>query len=447
MKNTEWERYNPTPVKKKEVTIMSNIDEKIKVRGYLSKRTSTKKGKPYSYYYVQLVYTDDDGNEKRETRSIGQVTKKSEAKEEMERIISEKREELGILKSAGDDGNRIIFIDRFRSWLESKKKTVEINTYDGYVIRSKAIIGYFEKLTEARGVDAIFLDEIKASDILDFYRHELNSGKVNKKTGEVSGLSRDTVLSYSGLLHSFYKDMVENDTVPENICDKVSIPRARKINIKKKNYFKMEQLKELMAVSENFRDKRLIPIIKICVTYGCRRSEVLGLKWDAIDFDNGTVEIKNTVVRGNNATYYKENTKSESSHRMYPMTAPIRKSLLELERIQKEKGCHRPDGIVFWDTENNKPYSPDYMSKLFKKIIKLCPNIPDDYHFHDMRKTCTTLLFETGEWDLKEILLWIGHENDEDKSYKTLLANYLTISMPWKRRKVPMIENLFRGIF
>ena len=426
---------------------MSNIDEKIKVRGYLSKRTSTKKGKPYSYYYVQLVYNDDDGNEKKETRSIGKVTKKAEAKEEMERIISEKREELGILKAAGNDDSRTIFVDRFRTWLESKKNTVEINTYDGYVVRSKAIIGYFEKLTEARGVDAIYLDEVDTSDILDFYKFELSVGKVNPKTGEAKGLSRDTVLSYSGLLHNFYKDMVENKIVPENICDKVSIPRAKKNNTKGKNYMNMEQLKEFMEASKNFRDKRIIPIIKICVTYGCRRSEVLGLKWDAVDFTEGTVEIKSTAVRGNNNTYYKENTKSESSHRIYPMTAPVRESLLELERVQKEKGCYRPDGLVFWDTGKNKPYSPDYMSKLFKKIVKLCPGIPDDYHFHDMRKTCTTLLFETGEWDLKEILLWIGHENDEDKSYKTLLANYLTISMPWKRKKVPMIEKLFQDIF
>jgi len=160
-----WGVIIPSLHKKKGVWVMSNIDGKIKVRGYLSKRTSTKKGKPYTYYYVQLVYTDYDGNEKKETRSIGKVTKKAEAKEEMERIVSEKREELNIIKTAVDDGNRLIFLDSFRSWLHSKKDTVEDSTYDGYITRSKAIISYFEKLTEARGVDAIYLDEVKATDI------------------------------------------------------------------------------------------------------------------------------------------------------------------------------------------------------------------------------------------------------------------------------------------
>ena len=30
--------------------------------------------------------------------------------------------------------------------------------------------------------------------------------------------------------------------------------------------------------------------------YGLRRSEVLGLKWSAIDFENKTITIKHTIV-------------------------------------------------------------------------------------------------------------------------------------------------------
>jgi len=241
--------------------------------------------------------------------------------------------------------------------------------------------------------------------------------------------------------------MVMLENVTANICDSVTVPRLKVDNTKTNNYMNLNQLKEFISATNGFRDKRFIPIVKICVTYGCRRSEVLGLKWDAVDFEEGTVQIKSTAVRGNNTTYYKENTKSESSHRIYPMTAPVRESLLELGRVQKEKGCFRPDGLVFWDANKNKPYSPDYMSKLFKKIVKLCPGIPDDYHFHDMRKTCATLLYESGEWSLNDIQLWIGHDNAADRSYRTLLGHYLTVTLQWKRDKVLMIENLFKGIF
>ena len=239
--------------------------------------------------------------------------------------------------------------------------------------------------------------------------------------------------------------MVEN--VPFNICDTVEVPRVKVNNVKTKNYMSIDQVRELMTVLDTMNDKRLIPIAKICLSYGCRRSEVLGIKWNAVDFDNDTMEIKSSAVRGDHTVYYKDNTKSESSHRVYPLTAPIRESLMELSRVQKERGCYRPDGLVFWDTESNKPYSPDYMSKLFKKAVKKCKGIPDSYHFYDMRKTCTTLLLESGDWTLDEIQMWIGHESRANKSHRVLLDHYLTVTMKWKRDKVASIEDIFGGIF
>ncbi len=422
---------------------MSN-SKNIKIRGYLAKRKGMRNNKPYEYYYVQLVYTDDEGMKKKETCSIGKITKKSDAREEMEKLVAAKREELGELQVVRND-NRIVFLDSFRYWLESKKDTVEDNTYDGYVTRSGAIIRYFEMLTESRDVDAIYLDEVKSADILEFYKYELKYGKVNSKTGETTGLSRNTVLSYSGLLHNYYKDMVMQENATSNICDMVEVPRVKKDNTKTKNYMTMSQLKEFMDTANDYRDKRLVPIIKICVTYGCRRSEVLGLKWDAVDLENGTVEIKRTAVRAGNTVYYKDNTKSESSHRAYPMTEYIRNDLIKIKGLQEKDGYYRKDGLVFRDKE--KEYSPDYMSKLFKKIIKKCDSIPDDFHFHDMRKTCATLLYESGKWSLNDIQLWIGHDSSAAKAYDVLLVHYLTVTMQWKRDKVPMLEELFKEVF
>ena len=423
-----------------------NIEQdQIRVKGYLAKRNGSRNGKNYFYYYVQLKFTNEEGQSKTETHSIGQITKKGEAQIEMEKLVEAKRKELELYRSFKNN-EKIIFVESFKEWLLSKKDSVEENTFDGYVTRAKGIIKYFEQLTEAREVDAIYLDELRPLDLEDFYEFSLRYGKTGIKSGAGTGLSRETVLSYAGLLHNYFKDMAARGYIKCNICEGIHVPRVKTNNVKEKQYLNKKQIKELMEVANAFPDKRIIPIIKFCVTYGCRRSEVLGLKWNAIDFDDETFEIRHTVVRGKKI-YCKENTKSESSHRSYPLTAYVKNELLMIKETQIRNGYYREDGYVFWDYEKGCVYSPDYMSKLFKKLVKACESIPNDFHFHDMRKTCTTLLFESGKWSLDDIQMWIGHENKMMSEYKTLLGHYLTVTMKWKKGKVPLIEKLFQGIF
>ncbi len=420
----------------------------IIIRGYTPKRKGKKNGKEYDYYYVQIVCIDSDGNTTRESHSIGKVTSKAVARDEMNKLLEAKRAELKVYKSIDEDG-RIIFLDSFKEWLRSKKGTVQDNTYDGYVVRSKAIIRYFEQLTEARGVEAIYLDEIRPVDILDFYNYELTSGRVNPKAGEKKGVSRDTVLSYAGLLHNYYKQMLMEENVTANICDVAEVPRVKVDNTRTKNYMSLEQIRDFMNVLKGMSasDQRLIPIVKICLSYGLRRSEMMAIKWDVVDFEHDTLEIKRTAVRGNGKVYYKDNTKTPSSHRVYPLTNPIRTELIKIKNNQISMGCYQKDGLVCIDVNSGKPYSPDYMSKLFKKVVKKCTGIPNDYHFHDMRKTCTSLLLESGDWDLDLIQLWIGHENSKDRSNNVLFDRYLTLTMKWKRDKVASIEKIYKGIF
>ena len=55
----------------------------------------------------------------------------------------------------------------------------------------------------------------------------------------------------------------------------------------------------------------IFPLVYVAITYGLRKSEVLGLKWDAVDFEQNTLEIKSTVVK-NKTIVYKDTTKTES---------------------------------------------------------------------------------------------------------------------------------------
>lgn len=73
-----------------------------------------------------------------------------------------------------------------------------------------------------------------------------------------------------------------------------------------------------------FSGHPLESLVYITLYYGWRRSEVLGLKWDAIDFESNTISIKHVVVK-NKTLVAKDSTKTYSSRRtlkIFPRSSP-----------------------------------------------------------------------------------------------------------------------------
>ena len=76
----------------------------------------------------------------------------------------------------------------------------------------------------------------------------------------------------------------------QNVADKVDRP--------KKNDFQPVFLsaEEMQKMFEAVKGTKLELPVLVAAFYGLRRGEVLGLKWDAIDFERGTISIKRTVT-------------------------------------------------------------------------------------------------------------------------------------------------------
>lgn len=76
--------------------------------------------------------------------------------------------------------------------------------------------------------------------------------------------------------------------------------------------------------------------------YGLRRSEAIGLKWDAIDFVNDTIIIRYTVttcdIDGKSVTIAADSTKHKSSMRILPLVPAFKtKLLVHREAIEENK--------------------------------------------------------------------------------------------------------------
>lgn len=74
--------------------------------------------------------------------------------------------------------------------------------------------------------------------------------------------------------------------------------------------------------------------------YGLRRSEIVGLKWEAIDFVQKTITIRHTVtqamVDGKYTMIYKDRPKTKKSLRTLPLVGPFEAILSQLWKLQAE---------------------------------------------------------------------------------------------------------------
>ena len=98
------------------------------------------------------------------------------------------------------------------------------------------------------------------------------------------------------------------------------------------HYYTAQQLQELL---ELIRDDPLYPLVKITAIYGLRRSELLGLQWDSIDFERGLLTIRHTVTKVSK-TAEKDKTKNASSYRSFPLLDEAREIFLQAKKEERE---------------------------------------------------------------------------------------------------------------
>ncbi len=95
------------------------------------------------------------------------------------------------------------------------------------------------------------------------------------------------------------------------------------------DYYRQEELERLLEAS---KDHPYSLLIQTAAFYGLRRGEVVGLKWDAIDFEQGTISVKRTVtstiIDGKYQEFEQKSAKTKSSLRTLPLIGSLREYFL-----------------------------------------------------------------------------------------------------------------------
>ncbi|MBQ1704745.1 MAG: tyrosine-type recombinase/integrase [Clostridia bacterium] len=342
-------------------------------------------------YYMVISYHDQNGKRKTKWTSTGLPVKGN--KKKAEKMLMELRNSFEVpeVLTPSDD---MLFSDFMLRWLEIVRPTIAVTTYSSYSNMVKGVVvPYFKQ----RG---IMLRDLKATDIQAFYMEQLKRVKAN------------SVIHYHANIHKALKYAVKIELIDSNPADKIERP--------KKDHFvgSFYDSKEVQELFEAAKGTKLEIPVFLGAFYGLRRSEALGLKWSAIDFDNNTITIRHTVttctIDGKHVQLAQDTTKTKSSMRTLPLVPVFKEKLLKLQEEQKEyrRVCGKCYDKRYTDyicvDEMGTLISPHYLTSAFPKLLE--KNGLRRIRFHDLRHSCASLLLANGV-PMKQIQEWLGHSD------------------------------------
>lgn len=375
--------------------------------------TSVKNGKQY----VVFDYKDSAGKRKRKwvcTELPEKCTKKA-LKEAVDEIVAEFNEQFrtGAIKKRGsakaptvsepyavmadtpEAGMKIgVYIDE---WLTAVRPNLARTTFHSYKSANKR----FEEYLNEHYPD-LTLGAVRYTHVQEFLNHKLNSG-----------CKGSCAKQYYLAIHSCLAYAVKMEYIPVHPMDKLVVPRAERYEA---TFYNKDELSTLFEV---FKDDKLELVVHIAAYYGLRRSEVLGLRWDAIDFTNKTISIQRKVVsdydeNGKRKLYVETRLKTNSTRRTLPLIPHIEKMLLErkeleahFKKISGKSYDKEFEGFICRDNFG-KLISPEYVTSRFHYVITKAGL--RHLRFHDLRHSCASLLL-ANDVPMKAIQEWLGHSN------------------------------------
>lgn len=325
-----------------------------------------------SWYVIFDLGKDPVTGKRKQKRKRGFKTKK-----EAEKYISEQLNALD--KGVYFEPSDITFREYLDYWLENYAKiNTAVRTYENY--------SYIISQHLKPSLGNIKLSKLQPSHLQEYYSKKLDDGKI-----EGGGLSPQSVKHHHRLINKVLKDAVKWQFIIRNVAEAVSPPKTKKIEMQTWNN---EQVKTFLEVS---KESRYYLIYLTAINTGMRRGEVLGLRWQDIDFENNILYVRQSLQEVKKVGLTFKEPKSGKS-RSITITPSLTKEFKKLYKQQLEEklllGREYDDLDLVFAQKNGRPIQPTEMARNYRKMVDKSglPYI----RFHDLRHTHATLLLQQG---------------------------------------------------
>ena len=353
--------------------------------GTIRKKTVHRDGREYTYWEGRYTSGYDPGTGKQVQRSITGKTQKEVA------------QKLKAATAALDNGtyiepNKQTVGQWMDIWAETYLGSVKPRTLDLY----KAIIRLYIK----PALGAVRLEELNAHTIQMFYNN------LSKPTKErPNGLSAKTIKNVHGVVHKALQQAVLTGYLRFNPADACTLPR-----IERKELVPLDDI-EIAAFLAAIQGHRFETLYAVTLFSGLRESEVMGLMWDCVDFESGTITINKQLqrLRGNGGEYRFMSPKNGKKRIITPaasvMTMLKRHKVVQAkQRLFVGEGWE-DSGLVFTD-ELGHHLSQTLIYRDFKNIAASIGR--PDARFHDLRHSYAVAALRAGD-DIKTVQETLGH--------------------------------------
>ena len=242
-------------------------------------------------------------------------------------------------------------------------------------------------------IGKIPLEKLTTMDLQKFYRKLLTKGRVERieSKEQPKGLSAKTVRNINQVISSAMDLAVAQKIILTNPTNACELPKVE--------HQEMQTIpaEQLQAFLDEARATGVYEMYYIELATGLRRGELLGLKWQDIDWKNGIIKVRRQVARVD-GQIVEAPLKTKNSYR----AVSISPQAIEVLREQKRK---TNDTYVF-SSPNGGPISPDSVNNMLKRVLERA-GIPK-VRFHDLRHTFATIALQNGV-DIKTVSGMLGH--------------------------------------
>ena len=352
--------------------------------GTIRKKTVTRRGKTYTFWEARYTAGFDPGTGKQIQRSISGKTQKEVA------------QKLKAVTAAIDAGvytapSKMTVKDWLDIWTAdylSGVKPATVVSYKGHI-----------KNHIIPALGAIKLEALNPHMIQGFYN------QLGQQNGSQSGLSPKTIKDIHGVLHKALQQAVAVGYIRSNPADVCTLPRVERRELKPLDE---EQIQQFLQAIQGHRYDTLFTVTLFT---GMRQGEVLGLTWDCVDFERGTLLINKQLhlEKKRGGKYVFAPLKNDKARTIAPASWVMQ--LLKGHRAEQAKRqlkagpLWEDSGLVFTD-DIGRHLATQTVYKDFKRVAASigCPNT----RFHDLRHSFAVASIRAGD-DIKTVQSNLGH--------------------------------------